>query len=274
MLTTRLHNGQGLGNQLACYVTTRCLALDKGFEFGIENPENFKGASFMSLDFGRPVTGGITAVEGHEPLRLPVGIERYYREKTNLHPNGTNISGYDDNLRNLRDNTKIDGLMQGEDYFLHRKEEIREWLRTEPLEMPEDVCIIAFRGGEYKYVRDFFLPKSYWENAMAEMLKRFPFLRFEVVTDDVEEARRFFPGLGITHEIGEDWRKIRNAHYLILSNSSFAILPAFLNENAKRIIAPKFFGRFNVSDGYWCLEQNIMSGWDYLDREGSLWRCK
>lgn len=58
MIVTELYDGQGLGNQLWSYVVTRVLALDRGFEFGIINPEKFKGSSFLSLDFGKQVLGG------------------------------------------------------------------------------------------------------------------------------------------------------------------------------------------------------------------------
>jgi len=35
MITTEIYNGQGLDNQLHCYVTMRVVALDKGLPFGI-----------------------------------------------------------------------------------------------------------------------------------------------------------------------------------------------------------------------------------------------
>ena len=57
---------------------------------------------------------------------------------------------------------------------------------------------------------------------------------------------------------------------MILSNSSFAWFPAWLSETLKYCIAPKYFGRYNISDGYWSLGYNITSNWHYLDREGKL----
>ena len=50
MIVTEIYNGQGLGNQLACYVTTRVLAIDKNYEFGIMNPHKLKCKDFMTLD--------------------------------------------------------------------------------------------------------------------------------------------------------------------------------------------------------------------------------
>lgn len=257
MLATPFYNGQGLGNQLANYVTVRCLALDKGFDFGVQFPENFKGKDFLNLDMGLPVLNGVTSVEGQTPDRLPDGIISYYREEM------IGQGDYDPNIALIEDNTLIHGNLQGIEYFKHRKDEIREWLGVEPREMPENLCVINFRGGEYKYVKDFFLPKSYWDKAISMMKEINPNMQFEVHTDDPEEARKFFPDYPIIHDIGINWRSIRHAKYLILSNSSFAILPAWLNDTAK-VIAPWGFGRFNT--GEWLLSQNYIPGWAWIDK--------
>ena len=37
MLATEILNGQGIGNQLFCYVTTRSIAHDRGLQFGIKD---------------------------------------------------------------------------------------------------------------------------------------------------------------------------------------------------------------------------------------------
>ena len=54
--------GQGFGNQLAVYVTTRAIAKRNGYEFGYTGLENFgdrryndKGVYFMDIDLGSPV---------------------------------------------------------------------------------------------------------------------------------------------------------------------------------------------------------------------------
>ncbi len=269
MLVTELYNGQGLGNQLFCYVTTRTLALDLGYDFGIMGADKFKARSFIELDAGKPVIGGLTPIEGQEPLILPYGITNYYVEKGKLHENGSEIRGYDEDLRRIPDNTKIDGLLQGEGYFQHRKEEIRKWLYVPTIEMPEKTCVINFRGGEYKYVPQFFLQKKYWDDGIRVM-KEYGVTDFVVVTDDIEEAKKFFPDFKVTHDMKDDWVAIQSAHYLLLSNSTFAWFPAWLNTNAKLIIAPKYFGRHNVSDGYWSLETNLTKGWMWIDRNGVL----
>lgn len=37
------------------------------------------------------------------------------------------------------------------------------------------------------------------------------------------------------------------------------------------MIAPKYWARHNVSNGYWASEQNIYTGFEYLGRDGKLY---
>jgi hypothetical protein len=108
------------------------------------------------------------------------------------------------------------------------------------------LCVINFRGGEYQYFPELYLTKDYWDLAISKMKEINPFMRFEVHTDDPLAAAQFFPDYDIIHDIGRNWRAVRYAHYLILSNSSFAILPAILNKNVKKIYAPKGWARRNT----------------------------
>ena len=276
MIVTELYDGQGLGNQLWCAVVARVIALDAGFEYGIMSPHKFKGSGFLDFDFGQQVIGG-TGPEGGPPRTLPEGIRYYYNERKIVHPGiGADIRGYDANLVSVPDATKIDGNMQDERYIAHRKDEIREWLRVRPEYMrPEyandTTCVINFRGGEYVGLREVFLTRTYWNNAIRNMRAVRSDMRFVVVTDDVAEARKFFPEFPVMHDgIGSDFSIIQNAHYLILSNSSFAWFPAWTNTHLRLCIAPKYWAHHNVSDGYWSCTSNMTTGWHYQDREGRL----
>lgn len=276
MIVTELYDGQGLGNQLWCYVVARAIALDKGYDFGIMHSEKFKGSDFLKLDFGKEVFGG-SGPEGGPPLTLPDGVKYYYNERRINHPNGTDIRIHDPRLANIADGTKIDGIMQDERYILHRREEIREWLEVNKNQAcldyaNKDTCVINFRGGEYVGLSDVFLTQKYWDDAISHMRKVNPNFRFVVITDDVVTAKKFFPELEVQHfDIGKDYSIINNAYYLILSNSSFGWFPAWLNTNLKFCIAPKYWARHNVSDGYWACGYNITLGWSYLSREGELY---
>ncbi len=246
MIVGIFHEGSGLGNQLHRYVMAKTMAHDKGIDFGMMNVENFKGASFMNLDMGEK----------------PAGILYGCDERSEKNEDGNEVRDYDlDFAALLKDNTRIDGEFQGEKYYEHRLDEIRDWLHVEPLEVPDDVCVIAFRGGEYVGVPDLFLPQDYWDRAISN-IREHGIEKFRVVTDDIETAREFFPNIPIiSHEIGHDWRSIRYAKWLILSNSSFGILPALLGD-AKVIYAPKFWAGHNK--GYWQLKQNQYKRFTYI----------
>ena len=96
-------------------------------------------------------------------------------------------------------------------------------------------------------------------------------MEFMIVTDDVEAAGKMLPGIEAHHfDIGKDYVTLKNAHYLLLSNSSFALFPAHTSETLRFAIAPKYWARHNVSDGYWASEQNIYSLFHYMDRKGRL----
>ena len=276
MICTEFYDGQGLGNQLWLYVNTRTRAADMNVDFGIKNPEKFKGFDFMQLDFGSQVYGG-TGPEGGPPISLPKDVLHYYSESQKYHPETRQgITDYDSAFLQIRDKTKIDGNLQGERYISHRKNEIRDWLTVDLISSPvaslinDDLCVINFRGGEYRHMKDVFLPHSYWQNAKEEMLKINPHMQFKVVTDDPKIARKFFPKKEVlATTMGEDYLAINKAKYLILSNSSFAWFPAWLNPNLEFCIAPKYWWGFNKNE-YWSCQYNMTSGWHYMDRDGKL----
>lgn len=276
MVVTELCNGQGLGNQLWSYVVTRTIALDNGYDFGIISPEKFKGKSFMTLDFGRKVIGGISPEDG--PLiSLPRGIVSYYIEKDTWYDKfKCDIRDYDPDVLSILDNTKIGGYFQSEKYILHRREEIRQWLCVKSEYdyrdfSKEDICVLNVRGGEYKGTAELILPRKYWMDAVANMLCENSMMRFVIITDDVKYARKLLPEYPAYHfDIGRDYSAVRNARYLILANSSFAFFPAWTSETVKRVIAPKYWARHNISDGFWACAFNLYRDWQWQDRDGKL----
>lgn len=276
MIVNELYSGSGLGNQLWRYIVTRTIALNNGYEFGIMHSEKFKAPNIMNLDFGNIVIGG-SGPEGGPPTSLPDGVERYYQEKSLIHPvYKCDCRLYDPDLANIPDNTKIDGNMESEKYLEGRRDEIREWIKIKDERQiydfkKDDICILAFRGGEYIGVTDLFLPPDYWQKAIQIMLQRTSNMKFIVVTDDPHSARHFFPNFPVYHFDAEvDWVLIRNAKNVIMSNSSFAWMPTWVNEDIINVIAPKYWSKYNVSDGFWAQGDSLTKGWEYLDREGSL----
>lgn len=215
-----MHAGSGIGNQLHRYVAVRAFTFLTKQKFGVVAPELFKGGDFMKIDMGNEFRDYV--VESGTGKVIPDSTK------------------FDDRDR------IFDKEAQHERIWLPIIDEVRKWLPTEPLEMPDDVCVINFRGGEYTAFPELFLPKEYWDLAIKMMKEINPDMKFEVHTDDIVTARYFFPDYKIIHDVGLNWRSIRNAKYLILSNSSFAILPAYMNEGVKKIIAPKYWARYNT----------------------------
>lgn len=276
MIVTELYNGQGLGNQLWSYVITRTLALDRGFEFGIMSPSKFKGQSFLDLDFGQEVIGG-RGPEGGPPTELPESIQHYYIEKDTWHEKfKCDIRDYDPGLLAIEDNTKIEGYFQSEKLIYHRKNEIRNWFRVKAdcdcYDFSDDnICVLNIRGGEYKGNHDLILPKKYWTDAIENMLSINKNLDFVVITDDVKYSKSLLPQYPSYHfSIGKDYAVVKNAKYLILANSSFSFFPAWTSETVKHVIAPKYWARHNVSDGFWACAFNMYKDWMWQDKSGVL----
>lgn len=288
MLITEIYNGQGLGNQIWCYIVTKTLALDYGYEFGIQSSHKFKGLNLFprikkELEVIN-VEGG-SGPEGGPPTSLPKNISNYYKEKNIFHPKyNCYINPIDINFFRLPDNTKIDGIMQAESYIEHRKEEIKQWLEInkdyyQEKYSNENTCILNLRGGpEYIPQKDLFLQKTYWDNAISKMKEINPNMKFIVVTDDTETSKKWFPEFEVIHETLEwDYSVIHNAHYTILSNTSFAWFAVWTSKKNKFCIAPKYWARHNISDGFWSQGESLTKGWLYLDREGNFFdygQCK
>lgn len=330
MIGTEFLKGQGLGNRLFCYISARCIALDRGEAFATAGGE-FLNTPHLDLDMGVQI-GGDAANSGGPVLsdfaRYDEAEERIFL-KTSPHDmlHGCYISGADPVLLGARKesgagsspvpdggnekakaapragmpemdlggaasmgsagmekeksfpagNILLYGNLQSEEYFRAHREEVRAWLRVkQEFESDEftadDLCILNLRGGEYRDKEELFLRRRYWLDAMAAMRRDNASMRFMTVTDDVAAARALLPEIPAFHFTPEkDYVTLKNARYLILSNSSFAFFPAYTSDTVRRVIAPKYWARHNVSDGYWASEQNIYDAFEYLDREGKLW---
>lgn len=283
MIGTKLHDGQGLGNAIFCYVATRCVAKKQNTEFAVFGKERLSGIAgkgnglyFMDLDFG---------IEGASEE----DFERVYNEKedrlflgNSKHDckHGCYITGVDEHFMEVEDGTLLHGNMQSEEYLLPYKEDIKEWLKVKPeydiYEFCKDnLCVINIRGGEYRGSPELYVNKKYWKHGMEYMKSIRPDMEFVIVTDDVEGANKILPGIPAYHgTLDQDYVRVKNARYLLLSNSSFAFFPAFTSETVQEIVAPKYWARHNVSDGYWASEQNIYTGWKYMDRKGRVFSAE
>ncbi len=272
MLSTEFIHGQGLGNQLFCYVTTRMLAHKLGYDFGIgglrnagDSRVNKKGFYFMNLDYGKEVSDSLS---------------RYHEYRHALWTDSqlkTDIRLTDKKLLSISDNTTIYGNLQSEEYFGDRLDLIKEWLKVkEEYEHMDtngkNICVMNFRGGDIIGNPGAWLPRSYWINAIDNMLQYNPNMEFCIVTDDVKAANAMLPEYTAYHdEIAWDYVAIKNAKNVICSVSTFACFPLWTSETLEYCISPKYCNDFNNSQGWWSLGCAIHSYPTYYqDRQGNL----
>lgn len=281
MIGTEFIKGYGLGNQLFFYIVTRCIAIEKHTDFGFVNPGQIGNVfhSNKGLYFMDPIDMG-TEITREEMKNFKVYNEQddrlFMGNSVHDMTYGCYVSGADPKMFEVEDNTLIYGNMQDQSYFEKYRDKIREWLHVkEEAESYEytadDLCIINIRGGEYTSQPELYLDRRYFLNAIENMKKVNPLMRFMVVTEDEEAAKKVLPEYECHHfDVGKDYVTIKNARYLILSNSSFALMPVMSSTELKYAIAPKYWARHNVSDGFWSSEQNIYSFLTYQDKKGKL----
>lgn len=279
MLATEFIHGQGLGNQLFCYVTTRMLAHRLGYDFGIgglrnagDSRVNKKGFYFMDLDYGKEVPEGLTR---YDEYRHALWTDAQLR---------TDIRLTDRKLLSIPDNTMIYGNLQSEDYFGDRLDLVKDWLKVkEEYEHMDtngkNICVMNFRGGDMVGNAGGFVPRTYWDNAIQRMLEYNPNMEFCIVTDDVQTANQMLPEYPAYHvDVAWDYVAIKNARNVICTTSTFSCFPLWTSETLEYCIAPKYWFHHNLSQGWWSLGCSIYSyPTYYMDRDGKLFtpeECK
>lgn len=290
MIVTELYNGQGLGNQLWCYVVTRLIAESNNYDFGIMSPEKFKGKEFIDLNFGKLVTGG-SGPEGGPPTMLPDTIKHYYKENLVRHPNsGLDISPKDDVMLTIGDNTKIDGTMQSFEYVKNFKEKILSFLKIKEDKKifdysDDNICIIHIRGGDFRN-SSAMLYSNYYQNAINYFKTINKDMVFYIITDDIQTAKQILPTIELigssttnmvdsnkaNHHLGGpiwiDYSILNNCKNVIISASSFSWWPVWTNTNNPTVIAPKYWAAHKNNAGYWSCGESLVDGWLYMDVNG------
>ncbi len=271
MIAGIFHEGSGLGDQLFRYITVRTLAENKVWDWCMVGKPHvagtFKGDFFVDFkdrsrdfyeDFNKKVKWNEKDVrEGKEDVR-----------------------SYDPEINFVQDNTTIDGSFEDSKYWHHNLKNIDQWLKVTPVNVPDNRCIIGFRGGEYATIPELFLPKSYYTKAIKKMLEIDPNMEFEVHTDDPVLAMTYFPDYPIIdnrrlshskHEnMGYNWRSTRYAKYAIIPNSAFFILPRILkhfNDPKAVTLAPRYWAGHNQR--IWKRPATYYSEFSYIHAEDS-----
>ena len=272
MLATEFLHGQGMGNQLFAYVTTRVLALRLGYDFGIKGLQsagdsrvNKKGFYFMNLDYGKDVPDDLTR---YDEYRHAIETDTWLR---------TDIRLTDKGLLSIPDNHIIYGNFQSEDYFYPEIDMVKEWLKVRVMYEHDEtngknICVLNFRGGDMIGNAGAFVPATYWHNAMQHMSEYNPNMEYCIVTDDVQTANRMLPDIPAYHiDVAWDYVAVKNARNVICTTSTFSCFPLWTSDKLEMCIAPKYWFHHNLSQGWWSLGCSIYSyPTYYMDRDGKL----
>ena len=272
MLATEFLHGQGMGNQLFAYVTTRMLAHRLGYNFGIKGL-NSAGDSrvnknwfyFMNLNYGEEVPDNLTR---YDEYRHALETDKWLR---------TDIRLTDKKLLSIPDNHILYGNFQSEDYFYNELTLVKDWLKIRIMYEHDEtngknICVLNFRGGDMVGNAGAFVPASYWYNAMQHMSEYNPDMQFCIVTDDIKTAARVLPDIPAYHvDVAWDYVAVKNARNVICTTSTFSCFPLWTSDNLEMCIAPKYWFHHNLSEGWWSLGCSIYSyPTYYMDREGKL----
>lgn len=289
MLTAPLTGN--LGNNIMAYVITRIVADKLGYGFGFNRHPSYdyyggmEQLSHLNLDYGHEHSCGYEDI--------PNGIENIWQEPT-IHfdyDNGDSLDyhPYDENIWKIKDNTKlIIPCCQDARYFEGYQDKVCEWLQYKSefkslcekfladhglFKLEDNLCVLNIRGGEYRSIPHVLLHTKYYYDAMSKMREINPDIYFIAISDDPDYVYSILPQIECFHfGISGDYYILNNAKNLILSNSSFAIMPTFTNKVIKNIMAPKFWSRHNVSTGYWSSDMWTFEkyGWKFIDRGGNI----
>lgn len=213
-----------MGNNMFQYAVVRTVAEMRGYDFALKEDGGWTWGWNKLFNIDRGVKCG--------------EIRNIFYD--------TNQQEFNPDIFNVEDFTLLHGFFQSEKYFDHEK--VRTWFKPIvkiPL-VPDDICFIHFRGGDYNEFpwSLYQLPISYYAEAKEKVLEQNSNVRFIIVTDDEKEAHERFPNDEvISRSMEVDFTTMTQAKYLIISNSTFSWWAAWLS-NAY-VIAPKGWLLYN-----------------------------
>ena len=232
MITTDLVGR--MGNQMFQYTMCRLIADENGFNFHIPKDGDVSCEGHHLSNFFPNIELGV--VDGNI-------TNRYYE-------NG----GYNPDILNVPNFTKIRGFFQCGDYYDNHHDKIKNWLtididddtKTILGKYPVDkYCFIHVRGTDYVNSQGWFLPRKYYLDGMSEVKKINNDILFVVITDDIEAAKSILPDLDIiSNDMMVDFKLLYLSKYSIISNSSFSWWAGWLSDK-EVTIAPNCWINYN-----------------------------
>lgn len=257
MIFIEFDQGAGLGNQLWHYATLRGLAKKIGTDFSVISFEKFKGKNFLEIDIGK----------NNKKKPNKIFYEKLYYDN---YFNAL-ICDFDNSITHIKEDTLLKGIFQNEKYLFGNQKNLNSWIQLkkpyiEFSKQFKDKIILNIRGGEFKRHKDLLLPKSYWENAIRIIKKKFPKSEIIIVSDDFHYSKSLFPNFQIIfQDISNCYAALYGAKALIVSNSSFSYFPISTRSDRPYIIAPLNWGRYKNKKNLWISPGNYYEGWNYLE---------
>ncbi|KGF91956.1 MULTISPECIES: hypothetical protein [Prochlorococcus] len=264
MILLKFKKGQGLGNQLWNYVVLRSIADLNNFKFKIIDYKNFKAKDFLDIQ-----------ISNTEENYKNETYKKYKESAIFDSDLKCLIHSFDENILNISDNTILEGNLQSESYLKPNIEILNKYIGLKGVnknkQIKKNTCILNIRGGEYKLHRNLILPKSYWLNAINNMLKINKELEFKIITDDILYASKLLPNYEIIQGgIKEDFINLYFCNYAILSNSTFGYFPVKLGMKPEKVIAPYQWARFGNTKNRWVSPCNYYKDWLWQNIDGNL----
>jgi hypothetical protein len=252
-------NGR-LGNQLFQYIFCRIAAFKNNCNFYIPKTKE-EGINFY--DYCRYIFGIYLELPrdlsnphfwiGENIFDIDFGSNDNFMNKILLEPP----------INDITDGTFLNGFFQSDSYMIEYENEIKNnWLKIKddlknksiPLLEKYNIneyCYIHFRGGDYKSIDKYYLPKSYYQEAILKIKELQPKIKFLVITDDLDESKKMFPEFeSVSNSMEEDFYLLTKSKYLIIPNSSFSWWAAWLNQNEPITIAPDRWFNYNSGDNF------------------------
>ena len=230
---------QGLGNQLWLLFSAISIAKYLNFSLRILNSQNFKGWALISDN----LYSQLISIDYQELPKNHI----FLNPSLFVHKSGNLYYPHDlHSFTYLKcfEAIVIEDICQSI-HILEEKEVISSYFRasTCDVSISPSTCIINIRGGDYLGFRKSpAVPRQYYLSSIQKMKFIEPSISFLIVTDDYRYAKSLLPDYPILEgDYFDDFNNLKGAHYLILSNSSFAFFPAYINPNLKYAVAPSYW---------------------------------
>jgi hypothetical protein len=284
LISSALSEGQGLGNQLWAYAVTRATAQRLGAPFAILGEHHFKGAGFLSIDFGEFIQASRSS-----EVRTSSGQRPIIREKVSRTPDGLDISKHDASITSFGTGAHLEGNFQSFNYIQDHQSEIRTWISatTPSPPLPEELVVIHFRGGDFRG-NPHFLSRTYYDAAIECATADLNNAKFLIVSDEPKFAEEYLgikstkltlqleqsklrkaaPALAPHHKgrgLAQDFTIMTAAKRLIIPNSSLSWWAAFLSLQTKEVVvAPKYWAGHNARPPIWSTAEIETPGFTYI----------